>query len=76
MHLLGLGERLAVGTLVDDVTDREALGSVALVRLQHAQADIDDDVGGAFTKTVTRPRRSLVVTVGVGELQALMFSVP
>lgn len=46
MHLLGDGERLAVGPLVD-LVGGEALGSIRLVRLQHAQGDIDDHVGRA-----------------------------
>lgn len=33
MHLLGLGERLAVGAVADDVVGREALGLVQLGRL-------------------------------------------
>ena len=48
MHLLSLGERLAVGAVADDVVAGEALGFVQLGRLQHPQADIDDHIRCAF----------------------------
>ena len=34
MHLLGLGERLAVSAFVDDVVDRETLGAVPEMQLR------------------------------------------
>lgn len=46
-HGLGDRQRCAVGASVDDVAGREALGAVQLGRLEHAQADVGDDVGHA-----------------------------
>lgn len=63
MYLLSLGERLAVGTVADDVVGREALGLVQLGRLQHSQAGVDDHVGLPFTIAVTMARRSGIVMV-------------
>jgi len=48
VHLLGLGERLAVRAIADDVVGGEALGFVLFGRLQHPQADVDDHVRRAF----------------------------
>lgn len=49
MHLLGLGERLAVGAVADDVVGREALSLVQLRGFQHPHADVDDHVGRALS---------------------------
>lgn len=50
MDLLGLGERLAVVAKFDLVGVGEALGAVQLSRLQHAQADVDHNVGDALDR--------------------------
>lgn len=48
VDLLGFGERLAVCAVADDVVGGEALSLVKLGRLQHSQADVDDDVRRAL----------------------------
>lgn len=48
VHLLSLGERLAVGAVADDVVGRKALGLVQLSRFQHPQANVDNHVGRAL----------------------------
>ena len=47
LHRGRLAEAPAVGGAVDDVAIGEALGPIQLGRRQHAQADVDDDVGRA-----------------------------
>jgi hypothetical protein len=48
VHLLGLRELPVVCAFVDDVVGGKALGTVQLMRLQLAQANVDDHIGGAF----------------------------
>ena len=76
MHLLGFGEWLAVGAVADDVVGRETLGLVQLGRLQHPQADIDDQYGVPLMVTVTSAKRSRVVIVGAGAAISLASLVP
>lgn len=59
VHLLGFGERLAVGAVVDGVVGRKALGLVQLGRFQNPQADVDDHVRRAFHHHVEQGQRSL-----------------
>lgn len=61
MRLLGLGERLAIGAVTDDLDGREALSLARLGRFQHPQADIDDHLRRASHHRSDQGQRSGIV---------------